>query len=580
MDIVLSVDGKSANTNAPLKDTENLNAIRAGGFVGFINDIEYVSKSHVMIDRLKMAGTVSVKKTDVNNSTDSVYLGGLVGECQGRGTIQNVNVSGAVKMDVLNNSGAMYINYICGGVIGKMRDGHLLNCGFAGRIDLPGSYNVASTTYVGGLVGTIGFLLEGEFKDDEDNEWRLSEQIKEEVTIENCIISGDLNLNHAGLGKINIGGICASAAGSFYSLKFLGSTYRHHSREVIKFKNCEYRGNLIKFERKNTGLASQNIGGFIADMIGGIELENCRSRTGLIEINVNANADDNSFNVGGFAGLLRGDLDFCYSNSVIDINFNGSGNLNAGGFFGNRQGNIIYPESFRDDCLISRSYSAGSITITAGSSDIVTVNAGGFIGNVQSVLADYYDIDDNYAQVDILVNRSGSGSGRINAGGFAGFNAGRIYRCFATGNVTVHSNEETTVYVGGITGYNNNILLQSVALNKYITLFGGDADDSRIGRLDSITGGRFAIESMVLAEGAYGSLTTTIPDTRKGFDGDTVTDSAVKLQHFWTADGGSGAGAGFTADIWNFAGIASRGYPLLRTGGNVVKGNMSWQVVR
>jgi len=365
-----------------------------------------------MINRVRAAGSLTVTKSQVHQSAVSVHMGGIAGESHGLGIIRDVGVFGSLEMLIINESDENHVNYICGGIIGKMRDGNLFNCDFSGSIILPDNYNVTRTTYIGGIAGTIGMLFEDT---SATVSWKLNEQNQAEISIENSTASGDFILNHAGLGFVNIGGISASVSGSFSI--WSGTTPIGLLINPVIFINCEYRDGSILFTRLNSGEAGQNIGGFFGEVFGGIELENCRSRTGLVRViseasaTVNpppgfSNADVSVFNVGGFAGIIRGDLDASYSHSIIDVDFRGEGYLNVGGFAGTRRARIIYAinPGWWQDNLISRSYAAGSITVNATSPYVTSINVGGFIGYLSgsNMKADYYDIDSNFAHVDVL----------------------------------------------------------------------------------------------------------------------------------------------------------------------------------
>jgi hypothetical protein len=152
---------------------------------------------------LKDAKAAGVTGATTSGSTAFIYIGGVAGGCEGLGKIVNADVSGTVKMSV-NATGSASYRYVCGGIIGHLRDGNMDSCDFTGSIEFPSSYAAASITYVGGLVGVTG----GIFNNSASIVSNTSNNATMEVKDSNA--TGNLTLSNSSTGKVIIGGISGS----------------------------------------------------------------------------------------------------------------------------------------------------------------------------------------------------------------------------------------------------------------------------------------------------------------------------------------------------------------------------------
>lgn len=276
-----------------------------------------VQKDDVMINKVSVNGEINIGYTGaLITNANYVYLGGIIGECRGRGSIRDAQVSGGLNISASYTIYSFNTYFICGGIIGKMMDGNMLFCEFSGKINLF-NYTMGRQTFIGGLAGTIGGIYV-----DESIDGRGGAPIR----IENSVAGGYLDITNNGMGKVTIGGICATVCGNGGS-------------NEIYFINCEFRDGSIKFIRNNVD-GGQNIGGFMGDVIKDVHLTNCSTRAGSITVTTSDNTDPSGCTVGGFAGVYRADASGCFSKSHINVTFTGSTgtaewtNLRVGGFAG------------------------------------------------------------------------------------------------------------------------------------------------------------------------------------------------------------------------------------------------------
>jgi len=547
--------------------------IRAGGIAGFIANDSTVSADKLMINKVTVAGIVDARNTDTSNSnTGFIFIGGLAGESQGFGKIEDVKVSATLRMWASNNSTDNRLAYICGGIIGRMKEGHLLDGDFTGTIDIPENYEVLSFTWIGGVVGIAGFVWN-------NNASIAGNHNERPVTVISSTASGDMYVKVEGPGHISLGGVCAAPYNG--------------NNNLITFEDCEYRDGSIHVERQYTGVSDfdTSIGGFAGQIVTGVNLINCRSRARLVEIISRVDTVDTaqtaSIRVGGFIGLTRDSIEGCYSDSPVEvsiINMNNPGRyvaLNAGGFVGLFQ----IGGSWTPNKRISRSYSTGSVTATVYVANPVWVLTpselciGGFGGRIQNQVW----LEDCYATGNVsLDSKSTSPSGtainydKIYAGGFAGSveltdDNYWLERCFSTGLVSSQgaATTRTNVYAGGFAGnLSSGLIRNCVALGSTVTAKGDSG--LAVGRIcgNVITGlsGNYASASMLLEEGTYGSYNpsgTTVPGNENDKNGEDIANSSFYSENFWTS---ASAGPGFNSGAekpWSFTGIASRGYPAL-----------------
>jgi len=389
--------------------------------------------SGVIIDHCYAALNLTV------NPPHGTYFGGIAGQSNGK--IQNSVVTGRLSISTSSTVSDDKIDYICGGIIGRMGDGNIESCEFIGTIDIPSGFEVARQSHFGGIAGTIGAI----------NDSHISKQIEitDTVTVKNTKASGKITVTASGAGKTMIGGISGASNGT--------------SSNAVVFENCEYYNGGIDFTRTGAG-GFTNIGGFVADAVANTEFINCESDT-VIKVN-NTTTTLIPMNIGGFLGALKGGVSRCYSATSIEVNINSAGgdpgwdNLYIGGF-----GGLIEGPS-----TISRCYATGSITIISIGGEKTHHYVGGFVGTGKNTVS----FEDCYATGNIMLDRAAqpeSPFGSTDVSGFSGSLTGsKIIRCFSTGSFSIKSIDGNGS-VGGLIGYlfSGNEIENSVVLGSYIT---------------------------------------------------------------------------------------------------------------
>ena len=555
--------------------------IRAGGIAGFIASDGSVIEDDLMINKVTVAGIVEAINNDTSSITGFIFIGGLVGETQGFGTIQNAQVSATVRMWASNNSTDNRLAYLCGGIIGRMKEGSLLNSDFTGTIDISEDHTVSGFTWIGGAVGAAGQIWSGIYQERlEENQFGGGNNTKP-LMIEKITVNGDLNIMIKSTGYIGLGGVC-------------GAPFNNRNNKIV-FEDCEYSDGSIRFKREHNGtvMTDQSIGGFASQIIMGAEYRNCKSMARLIEVIFDVDTEAKSYiRVGGFIGLSRDLIKGCFSHSPVEINIKnekgGPIDLSAGGFIGYFQETV---ESLDTPTpFLMNSYSTGSVTASVDIAIHDTINIlhiGGFVGRMEGFLS----IENCYATGNVSLNDKSDtlGTGdpnEIYAGGFAGNielrnNNYYLERCFSTGLVSSQgaASTRTNVYAGGFAGNLSSGLISSglirncVALGKTVTVKGDNSIYPAAGRIcgndETSSAGlenNFASDSMVLEEEVYGSFNpsgTTATGSANDKNGEDISNSSFYDQNFWTS---ASAGPGFNSGVekpWTFTGITSRGYPVL-----------------
>jgi hypothetical protein len=555
--------------------------IRAGGITGYIGGLDIypsqpspppdvnVLASYVMIDRVTFAGTVDVQSNNLTSIVNLIYLGGIAGDSYGKGIIQNSEVTGTLKMTVnsaihnidsnfnpsnegtFNTDGNKDIDFICGGIIGRMKDGHINNCHFRSLGRIVPDLRVGRQNIIGGIIGAIGNIYDS-------NEGKTRWNITAPVTVKDSSASGDISVTVTGMGKTLLGGAFGALWGT--------------SSNGISVENCEYSDGVISFERRNF-VSDSHIGGFGGEFVAGMDLKNCRSRARRIQVDYTGTGGQKGSTIGGFIVIFRGDATGCYSHSPIVANLGGNtqGDNMIGGFFGTYEGsyNFVLAPPPRGYILTDRCYAAGDITVTITSSQNMTNRIGGFAG----WFSQNANIEDSYTSGNITVDQL-TGSGNTHVGGFIGrkeINAALrgLYRCFATGSVTAKRNNSsnTSHYfeVGGLAGSKSTtgVIENSVAFNRELIKQITGSSGGTIGRISGSVSAdghtnNHAKDFLILYEGGYGPskppVTTGLATGPNTIHGATVvnTDTA-----FWK-------GLGFLETVWNLGTpVTARGYPIL-----------------
>ena len=364
------------------------------------------------------------------------------------------------------------LEFIFGGIIGRMKDGNIINCHFKYPGKIEPSLTVGRTNVIGGIAGTIGGSFWGS---DED-------QITAPVTVKDSTASGNISVVSNGNGYSAVGGAFGVLCG--------GKT----SNLPINIINCEYYDGTISFD-KNNGIGGVNMSGFVGDAITNMNFINCRSRAAALNVTFSEDGGAFGSSIGGFTGMFRGNAEGCYSTTPINAVIGGlsAGNeIAIGGFIGTYSSFEPLPAS--GYWLTNRCYATGNVTVTVDSPNNVPLVVGGFIGRTSAP-----NIRDCYATGNVRVERT-AGSGYTYAGGFAGALSGVsvVERCFSKGDVfsKAFSNSDDN-NPGGLLGYIGSTaprLISNVVLCSSVTRINGGTSSAqqntprRIGNASS-TGG-------------------------------------------------------------------------------------------
>lgn len=337
------------------------------------------------------AGNTIIERVTVNESMTRAYLSFYGGGIAGRTYIDTENDISLISESTVIGGTVHGSGNIIGGIVGSMNDTAL--SGSTTTADVDGGYSIGGA--VGDMNGgTINSVSVGEVSVTSD----YSENILDSG------ISKDGDKVGGLVGYINSGTITNSSS---------QATVEAEGNDV---------GGLV-------GSARQNSIEFP------ITITNSYS-TGTVtgHGNVNDNAtedygDENSFNVGGFAGSLVGvgvTVSDSYStgNVIVDYLSTSAAAYSVGGFVGN------------GGCgsSISRSYATGDVSAAHAT------EVGGFVGYDDCV----GEVGGTYEQVHAVGNVSGD----VSVGGlFGSANQTTITKSYATGNAS------GSQYVGGLGGY-------------------------------------------------------------------------------------------------------------------------------
>jgi hypothetical protein len=211
--------------------------------------------------------------------------------------------------------------------------------------------------------------------------------------------------------------------------------------------------------------------------------------------------------------------------------------------------------------------------------------AGGLVGSLgayhpQEAEHDHLrsSISNCYALGDVSADNSYDGASintQVYAGGMAGNDyidsVHKIEYSFAAGSVTAKSaGTGATVYAGGVMGYKwtaAGALSNTAALGAAVTVAGGTTQSAKrvYAYMSGGVGSRnFALKTMQIETSAAYTPSSgeTLPD------GKDASINDIRKADFWLDTAGLSfnyASGGLTgiSNVWDFAGIAGRGYPLL-----------------
>jgi hypothetical protein len=529
-----------------------------GGVVGSISAGGNASTANISL--VTAANTVTASGT--GSERGNLRVGGLVGYTASVGKIEDCVFSGEVKMPSASSSrgrpgdiNTYVVN--CGGLIGSMKDGVLDGCNFAGTIAIPNTFKSDSIVIIGGLVANVGATPGNQMHQTSLGTGENTAPIK----IQYCTVTGDIDFKDEGDGHFFIGGITGLASGN-------------DSTNTITFTDCEYSaGGKITVTKPNLYLGSfdTNEGGALGGFTGSgpmyVNFTDCRVFADSIT------AEIYSGTVGGFSGVLSGNLANCYTNTAIDVTYTGPVKTEDNIYMvGGLAGQIA---SFRR--RITNCYALGPVNVTAnlGSAPegkLHGVRAGGFAGNLGKGIASsnrQIEFSNCYAAGNVTVTNTASG-GLAYAGGFAGFmvlEGGVAYswleKSYAAGEVKATAGSGGMAYAGGIVGYlEDGMLRYCAATGASVQATGGSTNGA--GR---IWGGKSAAATSV-GENNYGNAemyvgtaapAKTTSDTGTDLNGFNTAYSNFANAYWWRT-----AGPVFSDTAWDLSIATIKYRPVLR----------------
>jgi len=558
------VQGASAVQQAEIRDLRveyadmainEISTVNFGGITGQANGNTKIQNIVIVVGNESIGLTLTTATSTVGGITGSLQANAAIENCY---TNLNLNVgsSGDINLGgIAGVSGGSIINSIVagnlimsgsgsgysvfGGIVGRMTGGTIFSCNNNAVINVPGTYSKSGLTFIGGVAGRVGGSAAAE--------------------IMNTNATGNITITSTGTGEVFIGGVSGAS--------------NYETSATVTFTNCEYFDGDITFTR-NTNSGPVNIGGF-AGYINSTTLNNCWSgalikERALIKVNYNTGTNLNNIQVGGFAGVLSGNVTGCYSKISIDVDFN-SPSADAsdtqrnsfGGFAGLVNGNNI----------IQQCYATGDIDVISRGTDSFHYHTGGFAGLVTGSTKFIYC----YATGSVKVHRSNpSGGGNTDAGGFLSgiWEDGiEIESCFSASSVIVASNKNTSGSIGGLVGWIRDFskIHNSIAFGLVVS-FKNQNSGTNVDRLyntnssldvannrasDQLKLHRATSYSDInVLPAAYTSPLSPSPTNGHGATVDSIT--ALYNPGFWRIT------MGYSDSIWDFSGLASHGYPLLK----------------
>jgi hypothetical protein len=538
--------------NLSVTETGN-DIICAGGIAGQIWHTQTVASTKLMINKVTAVGNV----TATNNGTGSIYLGGILGECRGRGLIQDTVFSGTLTMTATSATAGATTNYICGGIVGRMQEGNLLGAKVTGRVTVPTTNYSAKEILLGGIVGTAGH-------DRALADTNGAKITVKNATVENTAATNNISLSAYASGTVTMGGVCAASSGS-------------SSANNIVFENCEYNGGSAGIYMGNTNSGLAYIGGFIGDVKQNTSFIKCRTimNTGATGLNIEyrpGSTKNIELYAGGFVGRAVGSpLEELYSNCPIVINIRAfqDAHLNVGGFVG-----LLQQTDTVTALSIKRCFARGSVTVnTEHTGSTKEIYTGGFGGYIKGKVS----IENSYTTGAVRVDKKAASSpiGPIKTGGFVGLmegpasnNRSTINRCFTAGDVVSLYNwtgegpkriNEAGGFAGGL---GSTDVTQCVVASGNIWAQGGDVQAKRfVPAYGNCVLGNLA-NTAIRVYGHYTyntTLQTGVTVVASGdYNGGDVSPANLNLWSWWSA----ASGQNFSSTIWN-SGNQTRGYPLL-----------------
>jgi len=605
----IEMDGQTLNTEMVI----------IGGLVGYLLDTN-------VINIITSGGTLAITVPSGGN-TSIVSLGGIAGNVNGSGKIENSHAALSVKYTSTGHEGMVIMGAITAITGDATGESIKIDNGLESGITLPGlllneitidaDVSAIKGSYsgeisIGGAVGRSGqnTLNDITFKTGTVSFSRSS------TTSDSCggIIGTSTRTNMVKclfLGNIKpIGGTIAGAPGNQGDISIGGLVGRNDDgntpgRPMVSgnyyIHNCRVRGDIgysgisyapltiagifaasnkydpdsniiitdCFFEDGNITVDGTapliSVGGFIGRMGGGgqIDPDHTINNCGALKGTIIVNNADGAVQIGGFTSEFAGTISKCFSRIDIIVESKNDGLCCVGGFIGTLTGTI-------NNC-----YATGTISVVTESKNLSSQPnyhsyppyIGGLVGGSSGT------ITNSYALGNVLASDSGT-HGPISVGGLVGFNqigqgavGGNISNCFSAGQISAQS-KNTTAYSGGIVGSNQSGTINyTAALGKSVTARGVTKNAGRIygepATSLALSLRNYALKAMTVELGAYNDSSPIARLIDSGVNKPDGDDTASSA--FLAQAFWTGTTTlNFSTNLWNFNRVAIEGYPRLK----------------
>jgi hypothetical protein len=465
---------------------------------------------------------------------------------------------------------------------------------YAGTVSSRRIYEIKIRPAIFDNWGTADPIIIGNFQDMSISSARQPVHINSAADIMNIGVLGNMPLNGVFMLAKDIeissnwtpkGTSSAPFTGTFYGMgrnidaKFSAFTAAVNVGIFGVVNDARIQDLHVTYHVNNTVIPQQpevttlNAGGIIGSAQGSSILRNLyvKGISNTVELH-NTGSLSGVLNIGGVVGLVGNQVVF-HSNSAeinVRVTKNNDGQISVGGLAGNTSGTI------------NRSRAGGNVYVTR-TGDMGNTYMGGLIGmSAQGIISNCYALGNIDASLTVIGHNHFGG-------GLVGYGLNmNVETCFAKGDVKLRSNNlnpSYRIYAGGIigfheiSGYRSHVLTRLVALGMEVSATNANTSAPRsanrvLGAISPGTGvlsrsllyARANMQTGTSAVGVDATPPMSIPTTNLGHTENNGESVSAEPPHgiyqaaFWQSTANFNAAG---ANIWDYTGIGTRGYPLL-----------------
>ncbi len=477
----------STGVTANVVTTGNINYTYSGSdsclYCTGLGDVYGAISSSAVLSNVSASGAVNLTYSS-NGTTNTLYVGGLVGAIASGGTpsISGSSASGAVTVQYGSGYSAVLTDSIfIGGLVGQMGAGSVSNSYATGTIT--GNIDGANI-FVGGLIGSTGSATGISFS-HATNSINYTGNNGSFYYIGGLVGAGSASISNSYShgGNISATNIINGTVGNiFYVGGLVGS-----AGAAVAISDSDSSDNVTYTYRGTTSATNTvYMGGLVGrDLSSATNIISNSNSTGSVLAQY---ATGYSGTVGGYIGGLVGQVGnndatgvFSGSSSSSNVtNYLIGANEYVGGLIG-------YDYS---SGTISSVHATGTVTVTGTSGSV-----GGLIGKIGVATG---TVNNAYATGDVVVTYSGTPttSASLSIGGLVGHNVGVISNSQTyTGQVklynTVNGGTSSVTFLGGgLVGYNNTSgsIIGSTASESVIYNYRGSTSITGVAMLGGLVG--------------------------------------------------------------------------------------------